>query len=85
MSAHQKKVALKENTQRRQKLSGKDGIGGLWLYGYHAVAAALQNPRRKIYRLLLSKETARELPQNLIPEDTGYEPADRADFDQILP
>lgn len=85
MSAHQKKAAFKENSPRRQKTPGKDGANGLWLYGYHAVTAALQNPRRKVYRLLLSKETAQELPQGLIPEDTGYEQTDRADFEQILP
>lgn len=84
MSARQKKVAFKD-APRRQKTPGKDGQNGVWLYGYHAVAAALQNPRRKIYRLLLSKETARELPRNLIPESVEYEPADRADFEQILP
>lgn len=85
MSAHLKKAAFKEKTPDRRKTAGKDEQNGLWLYGYHAVAAALQNPRRKTYRLLLSKETARELPPRLIPQNTGYEQAGRADFEQILP
>lgn len=29
--------------------------GRLWLYGFHTVEAALKNPRRKIYRLLMTK------------------------------
>lgn len=29
--------------------------GRIWLYGFHTVSATLKNPRRKIYRLLLTK------------------------------
>lgn len=36
-----------------------------WIYGRHAVEAALMNPDRKIYQLCLSKAAAAEFPQNL--------------------
>ncbi len=35
--------------------------GGLWLYGIHAVKAALNNPRRKVHRLVLTPRAAEEL------------------------
>ena len=85
MSPHRKKKPVRENLQYRSKTTAGHGENGVWLYGYHAVAAALQNPNRKVYRLLLSKETAQELPQHLIPENTGYEPAGRTEFEQLLP
>ena len=85
MSAHKKKPGLKENIPLHGKAAGKNSQNGIWLYGYHAVSAALKNPRRKIFRLLLSKETAQELPPDLIPAQIGYESAGRAEFEQVLP
>jgi 23S rRNA (guanosine2251-2'-O)-methyltransferase len=37
--------------------------GGLWLYGLHAVKAALANPNRKLHRLVLSPRAAEEIGQ----------------------
>ena len=81
MSSHHKS-ANGRGGDRKNVLSQPKGI---WLYGYHAVTAALQNPQRKTYRLLLSKETAAELPKGLSPASPGYESAGRAEFEQVLP
>lgn len=85
MSAHKKKSTGRNNEPKNGSAPAKNMTNGVWLYGYHAVTAALQNPRRKTYRLLLSRETAAELPPKLLPAGLSYESAGRTDFEQILP
>jgi len=59
--------------------------GAIWLYGLHAVAAALGNPARHLRRLLLTEEAESALagtlprPWAITPERT-----DRARIDQLL-
>ena len=59
--------------------------GAMWLYGAHAVAAALANRQRRLRRLLLTEEaeaalTARAPP----PWAIAHERVDRARLDQLL-
>lgn len=53
------------------------------LYGRHAVVAAVQNPRRKISKILCTKENADEL-RRLTP-DCPLTIVDRKEIDRILP
>ena len=45
--------------------TGQRAEGGLWLYGLHAVRAALANRRRKSKRLVLTERASRELGKAL--------------------
>jgi 23S rRNA (guanosine2251-2'-O)-methyltransferase len=59
--------------------------GTVWLYGHHAVAAALANPARRLRRLLLTEEAEASLAQRLPPPwSIAHERVDRARLDQLL-
>ena len=63
----------------------------LWLYGAHAVLAALGNPRRRLHRLLWTPEAARsfeaEIGQRIRRRNGNLAPisAERAELDHLLP
>jgi 23S rRNA (guanosine2251-2'-O)-methyltransferase len=71
------------------KGGGKPGRGN-WLYGLHAVKAALDNPRRKVLRLLLTDEAVAAIGGNRSSFKEMYpqavvEPAIRELLSQMLP
>jgi 23S rRNA (guanosine2251-2'-O)-methyltransferase len=51
---------------RRESLRAADGNGPLIMYGWHTVTAALQNPDRRILKLLATENTARRLADESI-------------------
>lgn len=59
--------------------------GAVWLYGVHAVQAALANPERRFRRLVTTEEGAAQLAQRL-PRPWAIEPefAERTRLDQML-
>lgn len=58
--------------------------GGIWLYGRHAVEAALRNPHRSVHRLLATTEALARL--EVTPARPGLEvtTVDRAELDRRL-
>ncbi len=59
--------------------------GTVWLYGHHAVAAALANPRRRLRRLILTEDAEAILTASLAPPwPLQPERTDRPRIDQLL-
>ena len=59
--------------------------GTVWLYGHHAVAAALANPARRLRRLLLTEEGDAAISKLLAPPwATSPERVDRGRLDHLL-
>jgi 23S rRNA (guanosine2251-2'-O)-methyltransferase len=59
--------------------------GAVWLYGTHAIAAALANPARRLRRLMLTEEAEAAIAATL-PKPWALPPerTDRARLDQLL-
>ena len=59
-------------------------VEGLWLYGIHAVKAALANPRRKALRAVVTERAATEIGQKLLGR-VRHEIADANAIGRMLP
>jgi 23S rRNA (guanosine2251-2'-O)-methyltransferase len=66
--------------RRRQPSAAK----GLWLYGWHAVEAALANPRRSCHRLLATSEAHARLGGRGTRPGVEATIVERADLDRLL-
>lgn len=71
----------RRSTNHRASEKNIQNQNGLWLYGIHAVTAALGNPARKCRRLLVTAAAAPNLPADAIDPEI----VDRETIDDVLP
>lgn len=69
--------------ESRPRFEGKPE-GGLWLYGLHAVRAALANPQRKVKRALVTARAAEEIGPKLLGR-VRHETVDMDAINRVLP
>ena len=83
-----KRKSFKDRNERTPKLreSGASGRKDGWIYGLHAVHAALRNPARVHHRLLVTEKVADELSE--LAREIDMPPLEivkRDDIDAVLP
>jgi 23S rRNA (guanosine2251-2'-O)-methyltransferase len=69
----------------KQGPGSSKGGGAPWLFGLHAVSAALQNPEREVRRLMLTQNAEENLKQAGIDLPQNRELAGVSDLDALLP
>jgi 23S rRNA (guanosine2251-2'-O)-methyltransferase len=69
---------------RHAQNRGRSGAGALWLYGIHAVKAALENPLRKCRRCVVSERAADHIGKALLGR-VAHEIADSERVSRLLP
>ncbi|MBF0355547.1 MAG: 23S rRNA (guanosine(2251)-2'-O)-methyltransferase RlmB [Alphaproteobacteria bacterium] len=70
---------------KRAKLAKLGGGEGLWLFGVHAVNAALRNPARVCRRLVATEDRVKSLDPALLARIKQVESTDREGIDRLLP
>ena len=81
-------MAKHKHSSSRPSRKGTGGDGRLWLYGTHAVGAALANPLRRCRRLLVTApalQSFQPVAGTGTPEAPSPEISERHDIERLLP
>ncbi|MFZ0839561.1 MAG: 23S rRNA (guanosine(2251)-2'-O)-methyltransferase RlmB [Xanthobacteraceae bacterium] len=70
---HSPRSSRPNQPQRRHSAPARDRDGPVILYGWHSVKAAIENPARKLHRLLATENAARRLAEDGIQLPTNLE------------
>ena len=76
------KRSISSEKKRKRAVQGapKGSLDRIWLYGQHAVIAALANRNRQKHRLVMTQNTLTKLPNEIKPELL-----DRPELERLLP
>jgi 23S rRNA (guanosine2251-2'-O)-methyltransferase len=70
---HSPRSSRPNQPQHRHSAPARDRDGPVILYGWHSVKAAIENPARKLHRLLATENAARRLAEDGIQLPTNLE------------
>lgn len=77
------KLPGKADNPRRQEFSPPTG-GQYWMFGHHAVAAALANSRRRIHQIVATADAAAAIRRGERPDLPAVETVEREALDRLL-
>ncbi|MCH2546942.1 MAG: 23S rRNA (guanosine(2251)-2'-O)-methyltransferase RlmB [Alphaproteobacteria bacterium] len=92
METRAKKKAAKQKNRRNQggnapknspEAGQKNSSGTVWLFGRHAVFAALANPTRDFRRLLVTKNSGEHLPD--LPQELHPQTVETQEINRVVP
>ncbi len=81
---HKSAKSPEKREKRGGRASSHSGSGGTWLYGIHAVRAALANPKRRLGRAVLTDRAVRLIGEKLLAK-VQAEITEPGMIDRLLP
>ena len=78
-------IMAKRKNPPRSGEKAREPHGRQWLYGTHAVLAAIANPRRRCHRLLVTAQARHHLDGRTAGAEPAAQECERRDIERVLP